>query len=163
MSERDTVTVEDLAVRAAKDRLASLDGKPEYLAALARKPPPEHGPRRAAWIAFVLALAGTIALGWTASGLAWVGVVVLGLLTAGLGLGLIGFAIEKPLESHGVAVLSRSHEGDNHTLQLLLADGRTITAHVIESTYNLVKPGDVGVARFRPETHYVFVGELERL
>jgi hypothetical protein len=161
---RDSVTADDLAIEAAKEKLVELVDRDDYKAAIAKEQTRELGPRITVTIMFVVSAVGAIALGFIAHGLMWIWVVLLALLSLLMGLACIGFAQDKPGEPVGVAILGKTQDAKNITeAELLRTDGETVTAIVPDRIFNLVRPGDLGVAWLRKDSRFVVVTDFVRL
>lgn len=162
---RDSVTDDDLAVEAAKQKLAELTVRDDYKAALARVHKPERGPAITVTALLLLSGGSAVVVGWLAHGIAaWIGAALLGMFAVFMALALLGFAQEKPGEPVGVAVIAKLRDANNITeLRLLRADSTEVTAIVTDTIFDLVKPGDLGVAWLRKDGSHHVVKELERL
>jgi hypothetical protein len=152
----DSLSADDLAIRAAKEKLAQLRERDGYLDALALPPP---GTRVVQTISLAVAAAlaavtawewgavGNVALRWSLSG-ALVVAIAFALLMA------IGSAPRGPTEAWPAAVLA---VGDK--ISLLRDDGATRELRCHAALASALRAGDVGIARVR-DTQLV---ELKRL
>src|SRR5438045_7583820 len=76
---RDSVTADDLAVEAAKQKLVELATRDDYQTAIARVRTPERGPKIMVVVLFFLSGGSAVIVGWLAHGLgAAIGSVLLG-------------------------------------------------------------------------------------
>lgn len=161
---RDSVTADDLAIEAAKQKLADLKERDEYKAAMSRILRPVKGPKIITGLLCASSTTGAAALSFTASGLVWLGVASLGALAGFMGLAWLGLSREKPSDPYGVAVVGKTRsDGDVTELQLLRVDGERVTAIVTDTIYNVVKTGDVGVVWLRKSSSFYVVTEFARL
>lgn len=163
IATRDSVTAEDLAIEAAKERLVELAQRDEYKAAIARVKKPDRGTLLFCAISCIAATIAAVGLSWIASGPAWLGVFVLAAFAIFMGLGWLGISQDKPGKPFGVAVVGKATDKKGRSeLELLCTDGETIRTIVDESLYNAVRPGDLGVAWIRKASINVLT-EFERL
>jgi hypothetical protein len=146
------VSADDLAVAAAKEKLAALATRPGYREAMK---PRATGSKRAAMILFLTGVAFFgLALGsctyvsamwvrWIMSGV----FVLLGLFAWLLGIG----ASPDPLpQTWPVVVLAKQPE---HRLSVLRDTGETVTVTTNDALHAIVRTGDVGVAHVRAIKH----------
>jgi hypothetical protein len=158
---RDSITADDLAIEAAKEKLVALTDRDEYRAALAQVRRPDRGARIAVQVGFAIFGLATLAFSWIASGLVWIAVMLFAAMTIVFGLAMIGYAQDRRAQGHGAAVLAKTV--DKYELVLLLVDGNEIKASVGDAIYNAVKPGDVGVVWLRKRGDEHVATDLERL
>ena len=160
---RESVTADDLAIDAAKQKLAELVTRAEYEDEL-RPRPVDNGPRRAAIITLVAFIAiGVVVWFLTTGVLCWILTIVFSVIAVMVGLAVIGFATEKPPVAVGAVVLDKRFDGKFHEVVLLCADGEQITSIVIETLYDMIKPGDLGVARLSHRSASPLLSELKRM
>ena len=142
---RETVrSDDDVALDAARERLAALAARPGYPEAMTPKP---SGSRAGRWIAALIALAfaGLAFWSFTATSsiaLRWV-LMLLFLVAAGFtGLLAIGVGPEPAPTAVPGVVLAKLPDDKLETLR---GDGTRETLHALGSIYSAVKVGDVGV------------------
>jgi hypothetical protein len=147
------VSADDLAVTAAKEKLAALAGRPGYREAMK---PRATGSRRAMWILLVVGV-GFFALAQgscTYVSSSWLRVaisgvfVLLGVFTWFLALGAAG---DPPADAWPVVVLDKVIAG--HQLSLLRDNGSTQTVTTNDALHAILRTGDVGVAHVRVPKH----------
>ncbi|MBL0217685.1 MAG: hypothetical protein IPQ07_27890 [Myxococcales bacterium] len=154
---RDAVrSDDDLAIEAAKERLANLTTRPGYEEAMRTEP---SGSKLARAISFGLAI-GFVTLAVVsfrhvdATWLAW----LLMLLFAGIALfsmfAGIGFSPGPAPEAMPVIVLGKRADSRPTPpllyLELLRTDGSKIESQALEAVHAVLKAGDVGVAHVTP-------------
>ena len=143
MREPDTVSDQDLAVVAAKEKLALIAERPGYAAAM-KVPTPSSFAR-----SFVLVAAAgcggimyACKLYVTATWLMWILLVIFGLLGLSFLLAAIGFSSKFAGEKWGAAVVDKL---DDQRVKFLRANGDVHELRVGEQIYGLLRAGDVGV------------------
>ena len=153
---RDTVrSDDDVALDAAREKLAALAARPGYPEAMAPKP---SGSRAGRWIAAMIALAFAGLAFWSFAAtssiaLKWV-LMLLFLGAAGFtGLLAIGIGPEPaPTASPGVVLAKLADE----KVEMLRGDGPRETLHALGSIYSAVKVGDVGVMHVKSKILVAF-------
>ena len=159
MQDELHVTADDLAVTAAKEKLAMLADRPGYRQAMTPRP---TGSRRAAWIlsitgvAFVgLAMSSCtyVSAGWFRSATSAV-FILLGVFSWFLA---IGASRDPAPDAWPAVVLQKIPDADpaspSHQLSLLRDNGATVTVRTNDALHAIVRAGDVGVAHIRHATH----------
>lgn len=159
---------DDVAVEAAKEKLATLTTRPGYEQAMQPAP---SGSRTARAICLAIALGlGALAIVTfrqvDATWLAWLLLLLfsgLALVTAFAG---IGFGPEPAPDAVPAVVVGKrvevKAESPLHYLELLRSDGSKLDTMVLESVYAVLKAGDVGVAHIKPGT-FTIVTAFHRL
>ena len=139
---------EDLAIEVAKQKLAVLKERAGYAEAM-RKVPPAKGAR-------LVTLAGAAACGGiiyactlyvTAAWLRWFFIVIFVALGVLMLLATIGFSPSLAPTPWGVAILEKRIADHKHLVKFLREDGGSFELAVSESTYQLLKAGDLGVLK----------------
>jgi hypothetical protein len=138
-----SVSEDDLAVEAGKQKLAILKDRPGYLEAM-RPQPPQRTVRVICGLAAACCAALTygawiyVAAAW----LKWIFVILFGLLTLVFLLAVIGTGDSFAGKPVGGVVLAKRARG----FALLREDGRTCEISAPEGLLEILRPGDLGVA-----------------
>lgn len=145
--ERGTsVTDEDLAIVTAKQKLATLRDRPDYLDAL--RMDKGSGVARAVVLAAAASCGGIMyacKLYVTAAWLMWFLIALFGLLGVSFLLAAIGFSPKLAGQKWGVAIVDKRLDGDKPRIAFLRETGEQHELTVSEDMYKLLRPGDLGV------------------
>jgi hypothetical protein len=145
--ERGTsVTDEDLAIVTAKQKLATLKERADYLDALRM----DKGSAVARGVVLVAAAScGGIMyackLYVTAAWLMWFLIVLFGVLGVMFLLAAIGFSPKLAGQKWGVAIVDKRMDGDTPRIAFLRETGEQHELTVSDQMYKLLRPGDLGV------------------
>lgn len=145
------VSVDDLAVAAGKDKLATLRDRPGFADAMRPKP---RGSRRPQVIFAVLGVAlSGLAVQSCSHVSGWLGTVRLVVLIAAalfVWLLAIGSSPDPATIAWPVVVLAKPDGATvSKRLVLLRDDGTTVTCGIGDTLYGILRAGDVGVAHIR--------------
>jgi hypothetical protein len=138
-----SVSEDDLAVEAGKQKLAILKERPGYLEAM-RPQPPQRTVQVICGIA-AACCAGLTYGSWvyvSAGWLKWILAILFGLLALVFALAVIGTAPSLAGKPIGGVVLAKRPRG----FALLREDGRTCEISAPEGLLEMLRPGDLGVA-----------------
>ena len=145
--ERGTsVTDEDLAIVTAKQKLATLAGRADYLDALRMNK--GSAVARAVVVAAAASCGGIMyacKLYVTAAWLMWFLIVLFGILGVLFLLAAIGFSPKLAGQKWGVAIVDKRMDGDKPRIAFLRESGEQHELTVSEQMYKLLRPGDLGV------------------
>jgi hypothetical protein len=145
--ERETsVTDDDLAIVSAKQKLATLKDRADYLDAL--RMDKGSGVARAVVLAASASCGGIMyacKLYVTAAWLMWFLIVLFGILGALFLLAAIGFSPKLAGQKWAVAIVDKQMVGDKPQIRFLRDTGERYTITVTDQMYKLLRPGDLGV------------------
>jgi uncharacterized membrane protein len=157
-----TVSDDDLAVQAAKQKLATIEDRPGYIAAI-RAEPTSRAARAGTLVG--AAAAGGITYACTqyvsAAWLMWILVPIFGVLA--LALVLVAIGMTTPADKWAAAVVGKQIAGDKRMITFLDAKGARHEIDVAELLYDGLRPGDLGVVRSTGKAPHQHVEAFERL
>lgn len=162
---RDGVqTDDDVAIQAAKEKLAALAERPGFEEAMVTRP---SGSTAARWVTFGVALlfGGLAFASCTQVEATWLRVVLVPLFIAMTIFGLfagIGAGPEPAPEAFGAVITGKEQKDRLHHVQFLRSDGTSHDVLIVESLFELLRVGDVGVAHVKAKPPAIMV-EFHRL
>ena len=158
------VTDEDLAVVTAKQKLATLRDRADYLDALRMD--------KGSNVARAVVLAGAASCGGiiyacklyvTAAWLMWFLIILFGILGLSFLLAAIGFSPKLAGQKWGVAIVDKRMDGDTPRIAFLRDTGEQHELTVTDQMYKLLRPGDLGVLHTTGSGPDYNVGSFQRL
>ena len=157
-----TVSQDDLAIEAAKQKLATIKERPGYVEAM--RPTGSSNAARIGVLAGAAASGGIAYACWhyvTAAWLMWILVVIFGGLALLLLFALLGFS--QKADHWATAIVGKRIENDKHVIAFLTESGEQREVSVSESLYDAVRPGDLGVVTSSGSGDWLNVDAFERL
>jgi len=145
---------DDIAIDAAREKLATLRTRPGFEQAMAPEPTGATRDRRIA-IGLLLLFVALAVASFSQVSTTWLRIVLVLLFVAFAmfaGLAAIGFSTERQAETGPAVVMAKTVDAhkDQRWITLLDDRGETRDLLVLENVWELLRAGDVGVAHVRP-------------